>query len=83
MGNMWRHEPIVILGVIEAGLALLLAFGFDLTGEQVGAIMAFAAAVVAVVGRQNVFSPATIEAEASAASATALDTEPTEPGVNP
>ncbi len=34
-----------IITVIEAGVALLVAFGLDLTPEQVGAIMAFVVAV--------------------------------------
>lgn len=42
-----RREPVAIvnsiIAVIEAAIALLVAFGLDLTKEQVGAIMAFVA----------------------------------------
>jgi hypothetical protein len=44
-----KREPLAIVNaiivVIEAGLALLVAFGLDLTPGQVGAIMAFVVAV--------------------------------------
>ncbi len=43
------REPVTIVNgivaVIEAAIALGVAFGLDLTKEQVGAIMAFVAAV--------------------------------------
>lgn len=62
-----KSEPALIIsavmGVIEAALALLVAFGLGLTAEQTGALLAFAAAVGAVVSglfiRSQVYSPAT------------------------
>ncbi len=41
-------EPVVslILGLIAAGIALLVAFGVDLTTEQIAAITAFATAAL-------------------------------------
>lgn len=51
------NEPAVILGLIQAVVALLVGFGLDITAEQVGLISATAAAVVAFVIRQQV-SPA-------------------------
>ena len=44
----------MFMAVISSGVALVSAFGFDLTGEQVGAIMAFSAAVVGLITRQKV-----------------------------
>ena len=49
-----KHEPVLILGAIQAGVALLVSFGLGLTGEQVGAIVAFSAAVLSVVARRKV-----------------------------
>lgn len=49
-----RSEPALVAGVLQALLALLLAFGVPLTDEQVGAILALSAAVLAVVVRQRV-----------------------------
>jgi uncharacterized membrane protein YkgB len=44
-----KREPVAIvsaiIAVIETLIALLVAFGLKLTGEQVGAIMAFVTAV--------------------------------------
>lgn len=52
--TLWNREPAMILGVIETVLALVLAFGLDLSGEQVGAIMAAAAALLALITRSQV-----------------------------
>ena len=48
-----KREPVAIItaivAVIEAGIALILAFGIQLTNEQIGAIFAFVAAVGGVI----------------------------------
>ena len=44
-------EPALIMAVIQAGIGLGLAFGLHLTGEQIAGIMAFSAAVLAVISR--------------------------------
>lgn len=54
MSNLWNREPVMFLAVVQTGLALLLAFGVDLTKEQVGAILAFTAAVLGFVVRRKV-----------------------------
>lgn len=55
----------VIAGVISAALSLATAFGLNLTGEQVGAINAFADAVlIAWVALTYKDSPKRIEDEA-------------------
>lgn len=48
------REPALVSGVITAGVALATAFGFDLDADQVAAITAFVAAVVAFVTRAKV-----------------------------
>ncbi len=49
-----KREPLAIVNavitVIEAGLALLVAFGLDLTPGQVGAVMAFVVALGGLIG---------------------------------
>lgn len=52
--NRIRTEPAVVAGVVQAVLALLLAFGVPLTQEQMGAILAVTAAVLALVVRSQV-----------------------------
>jgi membrane protein implicated in regulation of membrane protease activity len=51
---IWKREPALILGVVQAIIALALAFGFNLSTEQVGAILAVTAAVLAVITRSQV-----------------------------
>ena len=51
---MWGREPAMILGLIQAALALAMGFGLSLTTEQMGAVLAFTAAVLAVITRQQV-----------------------------
>lgn len=57
MKGIFGREPALILGLVQTVLALVLAFGVDLDSEQVGAILAVSAAVLAVITRQQV-SPA-------------------------
>lgn len=54
MGTLWGREPALIVGAVQAVLALAVAFGVDLTPQQVGMILAATAAVLAVVTRQRV-----------------------------
>lgn len=63
------REPVAIINsitaAIEAILVAVVAFGLDLSGEQIGAIMGAVIAVGAVVqttlAHSRVFSPATVE----------------------
>lgn len=48
------REPALIAGLIQAVLGLLLAFGVDLSQEQVGSILAVTSAALAVVVRSRV-----------------------------
>lgn len=56
-----RNEPVLITGVVQAVLALVVAFGLDLSQEQVGAILAVTAAVLALVARSQSYGPVTVE----------------------
>ena len=49
-----RREPALVTGIVGALIALGVAFGLELTGEQTGAIMAFVSALLAVVTRSQV-----------------------------
>lgn len=54
MKNLWNREPVAILAVIQCAIVLLVAFGVNVTKEQAGAIIAFAAAVLGLIARQKV-----------------------------
>lgn len=48
------NEPVLVLGVVQAALALLVGFGLGLTGEQTAAIVAFSAALLSLIARSKV-----------------------------
>lgn len=47
-------EPVMTLAIIQMALALAVSFGLQWTGEQVGAVVAFSAAVLGWVARSKV-----------------------------
>lgn len=56
-GTILGREPVMVLAVVQAILAVVVAFGLGLTGEQVGVITALAAAILGLIARNKV-SPA-------------------------
>lgn len=48
------NEPALTLAVVQAGVALAVGFGLDITAEQVSLIVAFSAAVLGWVTRSQV-----------------------------
>ena len=46
-----QREPALILGMVQATLALVVAFGLDLSADQVATILAVTAALLALVTR--------------------------------
>lgn len=52
--DLIQNEPILLYGLVETAVALVAAFGLDLSGEQVGALMAFVAAGLSVLARRKV-----------------------------
>jgi hypothetical protein len=51
---MFGREPALILGAVNALIALAVGFGLDVTTQQVGLINAAVAAVLALVVRSQV-----------------------------
>jgi hypothetical protein len=51
---IWKREPALVIGVLQAVVALAVAFGFGLSAEQTGAILAVSAALLALVTRSQV-----------------------------
>lgn len=54
MSGLWGREPAVILGCVNAGIALSVGFGLPVSIEQAALINAFVAAVIAVLTRSQV-----------------------------
>ena len=54
MSTLWGREPVLIMTTIQSGLALGLAFGLTLTPAQIGAILAFSAAILGLITRSRV-----------------------------
>jgi hypothetical protein len=51
---IWKREPALFYGLANTILALVLAFGVELTVEQTGAILAATSAVLALITRSQV-----------------------------
>jgi hypothetical protein len=60
-----KDEPALAAAVLQAILAVAISFGLDLSAEQVGAIVALAAAISALFVRRRV-SPTEAAAEPAA-----------------
>lgn len=58
---MFGREPVLWLALIQAGLALGVGFGLNVTTTQMGLIMAFSAALFAVITRQVSVPIATVK----------------------
>lgn len=54
MSDLWGREPALILGLVNAGLALAVGFGLHVSPQQCAAINAFVAAILAVITRTQV-----------------------------
>lgn len=54
MLNRIRTEPALVAGLVQAVLALLLAFGVPMSEAQTGAILALSAAILALLVRSRV-----------------------------
>lgn len=51
---IWNREPALILGAVQALIALAVGFGLNLSPEQVSLILAATAAVLALITRSQV-----------------------------
>ena len=56
-GTIWGREPAMVLALVQAVLALVVAFGLNLAPDQIGAILAVTAVVLGLITRSKV-SPA-------------------------
>jgi hypothetical protein len=54
MRNFLAREPVAILGLLQAGLAIAISFGMKLSIEQQGMILAGTSAVLALLARAYV-----------------------------
>lgn len=54
MASLWGREPALILGAVNALIALAVGFGLGITPAQVGLINAAVAAVLSVLVRSRV-----------------------------
>jgi len=71
--NAASKEPVAFVAVAEAALAVAISFGLDLTGQQVGALMALVAVVGGLLARhfvsptvsvsENLFTPLSLNDE--------------------
>lgn len=50
--ELWAREPARVVGLVVAALALLVAFGLPITGEQREAIVGVTIAILAILGAE-------------------------------
>ena len=55
--TIWGREPAIVLALVQAVIALVVAFGLQLEPDQIGAILAVTAVVLGLITRSQV-SPA-------------------------
>jgi hypothetical protein len=53
-GTIWGREPAMVLALVQAVIALVVAFGLSLEADQIGAILAVTAVVLGLVTRSRV-----------------------------
>jgi hypothetical protein len=56
-GTIWGREPAMLLALVQAVIALVVAFGLNLKPDQIGAILAVTAVILGLITRSRV-SPA-------------------------
>jgi hypothetical protein len=59
--KLWAAEPAVIIGVVRAVLVAAVGFGLNLSTEQITSLVLAVEAIGALVTRQSVFAPATVQ----------------------
>ena len=57
LGTIFGREPAMVLALVQAVIALVVAFGLSLALDQIGAILAVTAVILGLVTRSRV-SPA-------------------------
>ncbi len=53
-GAIWGREPAMVLALVQAVIALVVAFGLSLTPDQIGAILAVTAVILGLITRSRV-----------------------------
>ena len=74
MKNLWNAEPVMIVALVNAVLALVMAFGVTVTPAQTAAVLGVVNAVLAIVVRSRVTSPQTLQDMTPRTLAAAQDT---------
>jgi hypothetical protein len=54
---LWKREPALFYGLVNAVIALVVSFGLELKADQIGALLAVTSAVLALVTRRQVNKP--------------------------
>ena len=52
--NVFGREPVLVLAFVQTAIALVAAFGLNLSAEQIAGILGFTAAVLGLVVRSKV-----------------------------
>jgi hypothetical protein len=53
-GTIWGREPAMVLALVQALIALVVAFGLNLAPDQIGALLALTAVILGLITRSRV-----------------------------
>jgi hypothetical protein len=67
VGTIFGREPVAIAAFFAIGINLAISFGLHLSQEQVALVNALIVAGLALVVRQNVYAPPSVQKIANAA----------------
>ncbi len=67
MTALYGREPVLVLAVVQAALALAMGFGAHLTGDQMALVMTFTGALLGLLTRTQVTPMATLPDHVAAA----------------
>jgi hypothetical protein len=60
LSTLWGRQPAMIVALVQAVIVLGVAFGLNLSADQIGGILALVAIALGLVTRSQVSSPATV-----------------------
>ena len=63
---LWKREPALFYGLVNAIIALVVSFGLQLKADQIGAILAVTSAVLALTTRKVVGTQTAVAVAAAA-----------------
>lgn len=75
-GTFFGRNPVLVYLLVQTSIAMIAAFGFDMSGEQMASIMAFVNVVIALVANTQVVPISVAQAQINQALMTPVPEQP-------